>query len=219
MTALFFYLSRNRHCYDKLREEIRTTFGAGEEIRGGPQLSGCRYLHACINETIRISPPIGGTLWRQLAADQQDEKPFVVDGHVIPPGTHVGVNTYSMHHSEEYFPEPFEFKPERWLSTAAPSTGRGGDVAPLLTHKAFAPFSVGARGCAGKPMAYLEIGLVMAKTMWHFDFEMAPGSLGDVGSGEDGAWGGRGRSAEFQLYDIITSRHDGPYLRFTPRVG
>jgi hypothetical protein len=44
MTALFFYLSRYCQCYKILREEINTTFTASHRIRGGKQLSSCRYL-------------------------------------------------------------------------------------------------------------------------------------------------------------------------------
>lgn len=165
-----------------------------------------------------MSPPIGGTLWRQLA-DGEDDKPFVIDGHVIPPGTHVGVNVYAIHHNEEYFPEPFVFKPERWIAgdmlKIGNSTGEDGPF--LAANKAFAPFSLGARSCPGKSMAYLEASLVMARTLWYFDFEKSPGNLGNVGSRRRGVNGGKGGTEEFQLHDMLTSRHDGPYMIFQPR--
>ncbi|KAH8197308.1 hypothetical protein TruAng_008512 [Truncatella angustata] len=217
MASLFFYLSRNQDCYDRLSREIRTTFESSRDIHGGPQLAQCRYLRACIDEALRMSPPIGGTLWRQQA-DQNNEEQLVVDGHVIPKGTHVGVNIYSIHHNEEYFPEPFKFKPERWLhSEDEHASWKAESAASSATQRAFTPFSVGARSCAGKPMAYLESSLLVAKTLWYFDFEKCGGSLDEIGSGREGAHGGRGRTGEFQLYDVITSRHDGPYLRFMPR--
>ncbi|KAH9885670.1 cytochrome P450 [Xylariomycetidae sp. FL2044] len=218
MAALFFYLSRYPKCYDALSSEIRTKFAKGSEIQGGPQLASCRYLRACINEALRMSPPIGGTLWRELAHDQTKE-PLVIDGHIIPPGTQVGVNTYSIHHNEAYFPDPFTFKPERWLSDSdsPPADGQDDDIATTAMYRAFVPFSVGGRSCVGKAMAYLETSLVMAKTLWYFDFEKAPGELGEVGGGHSSLSGGRGRVDEFQMYDVITSRHEGPYLKFTAR--
>ena len=82
---------------------------------------------------------------------------------------------------------------------------------------AFAPFSIGPRGCAGKAMAYLETSLVLAKTMWYFDFETSPGQLGVIGAGKAGAEEGRERLSEFQLYDIFNMAHDGPYLNFRVR--
>ena len=84
-------------------------------------------------------------------------------------------------------------------------------------HAAFTPFSLGTRGCAGKAMAYLEASLVMAKTLWHFDFETAPGEIGRVGAGVPGKKDGRGRVDEFQLYDAFTAAHDGPNLIFRLR--
>jgi hypothetical protein len=158
-----------------------------------------------------MSPPVSGTLWRELYAEEQGRSPFVVDGHVIPPGTQVGVCVYSIHHNKKYFPEPFVFRPERWLVE---------DEATLsLMHSAFTPFSLGGRGCAGKAMAYLETSLVVAKTLWYFDFETAPGKAGQAGSGHGipGKKDGRERMGEFQLYDTFGSKHVGPNLVFHPR--
>jgi cytochrome P450 len=99
-------------------KEIRSTLKTDAEIRSGPELSGCHYLRACIDEALRIAPPIPGTLWREL--EPTDDRPLVVDGQVIPRGTQVGVNTYSIHHNEEYFQDPYAFNPERWLSSETP---------------------------------------------------------------------------------------------------
>ncbi|KAI1127878.1 cytochrome P450 [Nemania abortiva] len=204
MAALFFYLSRNPTPYKKLAAEIRNTFKHYEDIRGGQQLTSCRYLRACIDEALRISPPVAGTMWRETT------EPVAIDRHVIPAGIQVGVNSYSLHHNKDYFPRPFEFDPDRWLVN---------DEATLsLMNSAFLPFSLGPRGCAGKSMAYLEIGLMLAKTIWLFDFEIAPGGLGTVGEGVPGSSGERERPNEFQLYDTFGSRHDGPNLIFRLRL-
>ncbi|KAI1499232.1 cytochrome P450 [Biscogniauxia marginata] len=209
MSALFFYLSRDPERYCKLADEIRATFSSGGDIHGGPKLSGCQYLRACIDEALRISPPVNGTLWRELAADDDGSRPFIVDGHVIPKGTQVGVNIYTLHHNPEYFPNPYIFKPERWLE--------GDEDEKKRMRDAFAPFQIGYRGCAGKPMAYLEMSLVFAKVLWYFDFESASGELGQVGSGKIGDKMGRHRPGEYQMYDIFASHHYGPNLVFQPR--
>ncbi|KAI9150349.1 benzoate 4-monooxygenase cytochrome p450 [Paramyrothecium foliicola] len=62
MTSVFFYLSRNPVCYQKLAEEICSSFQSSEEIVSGQKLSGCRYLRASIDEALRVSPPVSGTL-------------------------------------------------------------------------------------------------------------------------------------------------------------
>lgn len=86
-------------------------------------------------------------------------------------------------------------------------------------RRAIAPFALGDRGCAGKAMAYLEVSLMIAKTLWYFDFKKAPGEAGGLGGGRSGsASDGRGREEEFRLYDVVTADHDGPLLAFTPRA-
>lgn len=209
MSAVLFYLSRYPDCYKKLAAEIRSAFSSSEDIKGGPKLSGCRYLRACIDEALRMSPPVSGTLWRQLAADADPSQPLLIDGHVVPPGTHFGVNFYSIHHDEHYFPDSYTYKPERWLEADEATLSR--------MNKAFAAFSIGPRGCAGKPMAYLEASLVVAKLLWYFDFGIAPGEDGKTGEGTPGASFGRHRPKEFQLWDIFSSTQQGPKLVFTPR--
>ncbi|KAI1110017.1 cytochrome P450 [Nemania sp. NC0429] len=203
--ALFFYLARNPRCYRRLAEEIRATFGTAAEIRHGNQLASCSYLRACFDEALRMSPPTAGTLWRQEAVNRGDEKePLVVDGHIIPPGTQIGVNTYALHHNELYFPRPFTYLPERWLPDCPEYQ--------TTNRHAFAAFSVGPRGCAGKAMAYLEASLVIAKTLWYFDFEeVADGAKGDsrLNTAEE--------ENEYKLNDIVVSTHNGPWLRFLPR--
>ncbi|KAI1744957.1 cytochrome P450 [Xylaria scruposa] len=212
LSATLFYLSRNPKCYEKLCAEIRSTFASGQDIKTGPQLAGCRYLRACLDEGMRMSPPVPGTLWRMQ--DPSDEQPLVIDGHVIPRGTLMGVSTYAIHHNEEYFPDSFAFKPERWLATGTSSEE---EAASKRMHDAFAVFSTGSRSCAGKALAYMESSLVLAKTLWYFDFESVPGELGDVGGGKLGGPPGRSRPDEYQLGDIFTASHDGPYLVFRAR--
>ncbi|KAI1084876.1 cytochrome P450 [Whalleya microplaca] len=175
LAAIFFYLSQNDQCYNTLANEIRSSFTSGNQVCGSA-LTGCQYLRACIDEALRIEA-------------YPSDQPFTVDGHVVPHGTIVGVNIYSIHYNEGYFPDPFTFRPERWLDDAK------------TMRDAFAPFSLGPRGCAGKAMEYLEISLVVAKIMWYFDFR-------SVGSEHAGV---------FELLDNFTSSHDGPHLEFQQR--
>lgn len=106
---------------------------------------------------------------------------------------------------QDYFPDPFAYKPERWLE---PNGEEGAPGSRKTMNDAFVPFSNGQRGCAGKPMAYLETNLAIAKALWYFDFQPAPGELGDVGLSDKG---------EFRLHGVFVSTHDGPWLTFSPR--
>ena len=60
-------------------------------------------------------------------------------GFTVPVGANVTVQIYALHHNEEYFPEPYAFKPERFHVDQ--TVGR---------HAfAFVPFSAGPRNCIG----------------------------------------------------------------------
>lgn len=147
-----------------------------------------------------MTPPLPGTLWRE-GLSQPNTGPLIVDGQVIPEGVQVGVNTYAILHNGEYFAEPFVFKPERWLEGAEPGAAN---------REAFVPFSLGSRGCLGKSMAYLEASITVAKMLWNFDFEEAPGIPAKR------SWGGSKSRArhpnEFPVQDSFAAVHDGPYL-------
>lgn len=213
LTAVFFYLSRHPAAYARLASEIRTTFPDTQAIKGGPLLASCTYLRAVIDESLRLSVPTTSMPWREEdpapPAAGAPADPLVVDGHFIPPGTMVVVSTYCLMHNPAYFPDPYAFKPERWLDQAG-----GGKT----LRQAFVPFGMGEAMCLGKGMAYLETSLVVAKTLWSFDFARALGEAGRLGGGGPGARDrARAREDEFQLYDGIVSDHDGPNLVFTAR--
>ncbi|KAI1811393.1 cytochrome P450 [Poronia punctata] len=209
-----FHLSCHRDVYTRLATEIRGTFSSSDEIEAGPKLASCTYLRAVTNESLRLSTPAPSPLWRELEVHQG---PFVVDGHVIPPGTEVGVHLWAIMHNPEYFEDPFAFVPERWLSV----DGKADDAqekreAQAKMRRAHVAFGLGDRGCAGKNMAYLEMSLVIAKIFWYFDFERASGDAGKLGCGEGGKdpWDA---VDQFQVYGVLGADHDGPNLVFKPR--
>ncbi|KAK7705777.1 hypothetical protein SLS63_014071 [Diaporthe eres] len=206
ITAALFYLSRNPEVYERLASEIRNHFSSAKDIKQGPQLSACSYLRAVIDESLRLST---GTIsnWRvqdpsSVAAGEQ----LVVDGHVIPPGTEVAINAYSFMRNPDYYPDPFAFRPERWLAEDGETLRGSSDI----VRRAFVPFSIGSRSCAGQAMAYLELNLAIARTMWYFDFEKAPGEAGKLGEVP-------GQPLVFKLEDSTIVGHHGPNLVFKPR--
>ncbi|KAF3024989.1 hypothetical protein E8E14_013965 [Neopestalotiopsis sp. 37M] len=211
ISAIFFYLSRHQDVYRRLAAEVRAAFPDSASIKSGPELSGCTYLRAVIDESLRMAPSTTVTAWREEdRKSKSNEPPFVVDGHVIPRGTYVGVNSYCLMHNEEYFPEPWAFRPERWLA------GEEGSDSMATMRSAFIPFAVGSASCLGKSMAYMEMSLVMAKTLWYFDFQKAAGKAGQLGGGDPQS-SSRPRVDEFQLYDALIADHHGPSLVFSPR--
>lgn len=154
-----------------------------------------------------MSPPISGTLWREVCAGGS-----VIDNQYVPAGYDVGVNLYAVHHNEDFFPDSFTFRPERWI-TSPDNPEKDVERA----RGAFSPFSLGTRACAGRNMAYTELSDTIARTLWYSDFRRPEGPLGLVGAGVKGSKEGRNRVEEFQLMDHLTCSHDGPFLEFRAR--
>lgn len=195
LAGLFYYLSRpiNAAAYRRCVQEVRTAFRSMDEIRaGGAVAAACPYLRACIEETLRMSPPTGSALWREVMTGGTS-----IDGHFIPAGCDVGVGIYAIHHNAALFPEPFEFRPERFLSG-----GENAGIELLNSRRGFMPFSIGTRGCIGKGLAMTEIMLTMACIMRVSDFRCTGNEGSEVMEGE------------YKLWDHITGAKEGPWLQF-----
>ncbi|KAJ5734190.1 hypothetical protein N7493_002976 [Penicillium malachiteum] len=210
-TATLFYLLHNEESYLRARTEVDNAFARHsnsdvEVIRMGLALESCSFLLACITEAMRLSPPVGGLLPREVLAGG-----LKVDGgrYYVPAGTDVGVPAYALHHTEEYWPDAHEFRPERWLNCA-----------PAENNSAYVPFGAGRTGCVGKYLAYQEMGIILARLLWLFDMRTESGKhLNEVNSDKkrsESSWG-RQRKEEFQTRDVFTSTHEGPAIQFRKR--
>ena len=207
LTTTIFYLLHYPEALSTLQQEIRAQFEDVEDIRIGPALTSCRFLFACFDEAMRLSPAIGSVLPREILPGG-----LTVDREHFPAGIDIGVPGYSIHHHEAYYPDPFSFKPERWL---LPDNGNP-SPALLLARSAFCPFGVGRTGCVGKYLAYQEMAIALARMLCLFDMRLAPGST--LGEGHVRLGKNRMRKDEFQLYDKFVSTHDGPLVQFKPRI-
>lgn len=205
MASTFFYLLHYPASLAKLNTEIRSSFSSMEEICLGSRLSSCHYMRAVIDEAMRLSPSVGGILPREVLPGG-----LQFDGHAFPAGTIMGTPHYAIHHNEVYYPDPFTFKPSRWLteSDEDPTTTDSLEIA----RSAFCPFSIGPRSCAAKALAYAEMELLLARVVWLFDIRLKEQST--VGEGRLGMGYGRTRRNEFQLYDKFVSQTDGPLIEF-----
>lgn len=208
MSGTFFYLAHNPKVLEKLCKEIRATFSDVEEIVTSPKLSGCTYLKACIDETMRMTPPVAGALPRQVLPGGME-----IDGKQIPAGVDVGVPIYAIHHNANYFPQPFDYIPERWLADA--STNPMHNSLPAA-QSAFNPFSIGPRGCIGKGLAYVELTVTIARVLYLYDLRLAPGT--NLGAGAKDLEVGRTRATEYQIQDVFASKKDGPMVQFRARM-
>lgn len=213
LSALLFYLCQNPRVMTILTTQLRATFNDVDEIVSGPELSTQSYLRACIDETLRMTPPIPGILTRKVLPGGTR-----VDGMELPPGSVVGVSAYAMHHNEANYPHSFTYFPERWLedskdSRDAPFAVTAKSVAEAKA--AFCPFSIGSRGCVGKNMAYMELLIGAGRLLWLYDLRFAEGEKTGGGFATSGR--GRERETEYQLKDIFIADREGPVVQFKRR--
>lgn len=158
LAGAIFYLTRTPRVYARLVQEVRTTFQTLDEIRSGAKLWACSYLRACLDEAMRMSPPVPGDLTREVLPGGTD-----VDGMFVPGGTHLGTSRYPLHLNESVFPDPFIYRPERWIVDEKGGVSAA-DVA--RAESAFSPFSSGAQACIGKKLAYLELTITLARLLY-----------------------------------------------------
>lgn len=200
IASTIFYLIYNPAALSTAQNEIRKEFEDIENIRIGPKLSGCNYLRACIREALRLSPPVGGLMPREILPGGLE-----IDGHMFLEGIEVGTPHYAIHHNELYFSDPFAFKPARWL--------KSGDLEERSkAESAFCAFSIGPRNCVGQTMAYHELMLVLSRVLWLYDMRLFEGS--SLGQGGLHLPIGRQRTGEYQLEDSFASRSKGPMVQF-----
>lgn len=163
-----------------------------------------------------MSPPVGSALWREVSNGGAIE----IDGQVVCEGADVGTCIYSIHHHHDYYPDPFVYRPERWLvrKDAEMDSDLQSAHQVALALSAFNPFSLGPRSCVGKGLAMNEMVLAMAMILLEYDFRTVDGPLGRAGEGgPDQAWG-RHRKDEYQLRDFVTGAKYGPVVQFRRRI-
>jgi cytochrome P450 len=190
----------------KLAEEIRSTFYSFDDIVGGPTLFGCKYLKAFIQESLRVAPPVGAELNREVMKGG-----MVVDGEFVPEGANVSVGHYCLSHNRDIFPDPFEFRPERWIVGDKASSAES----VALAESAFCAFSAGPRGCPGKNLAWLEMMIIVAKII--YKFEVRRDFADNLGGGSPGGRPGRRDPDQFQTYDAFVGLRQGPMVQFKRR--
>ena len=111
--------------------------GAWERLRGGDE----DYLDAVVKETLRLRPVVPAVL-RMLKA------PVSIAGYDLPAGVAVLPNILLVHTREDVYPDPFAFRPERFLEQ------------PAGTYT-WIPFGGGVRRCLGASFAIFEMKAVL----------------------------------------------------------
>ncbi|KAE8454613.1 hypothetical protein EG329_000236 [Mollisiaceae sp. DMI_Dod_QoI] len=157
LAGVTYYLGHNKAALSRLQHEVRSRFANLSEINS-KALMDCEYLHAVVEEGLRIYPPAGAGHLSRIVPKGGCE----IEGEWIPEGTRVSVHQWSVLRDPLNFWNPSAFIPERWMKNEP--EGQGGDR--LETSL---PFSYGPRGCLGRNLAYLEMRMVLAKMFWQYD--------------------------------------------------
>lgn len=109
------------------------------------------YLDATVSETLRIRPVID-------AAERTLTKPRTIAGWDLPAGIRVYPNIAAVHHRDDLYPQPSEFRPERFLNGEAKSY-------------TWLPFGGGIRRCIGAALAQAEMAEVIRTVVTSVDLE------------------------------------------------
>lgn len=129
-------LARTPRVLDELIAE-RDAPGAGED-----------YLDAVVKETLRLRPVIPAVV-RKL------REPMEFGGWELPAGVHIAPSIYLLHRRGDIYPDPLEFRPERFLGDDTPGTYE------------WIPFGGGVRRCLGASFAMFEMKAVLRAALRH----------------------------------------------------
>ncbi|HVR05703.1 MAG TPA: cytochrome P450 [Solirubrobacteraceae bacterium] len=136
-------LLRTPPAYERLREAVRS----GEDAE--------EVVEATILEGMR-SRPVIPSVGRRVAV------PWRLGNYAVPAGTPVVMSILLVHHREDLYPEPFAFRPERWLGHKG---GRGSRTYEWI------PFGGGTRRCLGAALAMAEQRVVLEAMARRLDLE------------------------------------------------
>lgn len=109
------------------------------------------YLDAVVTETLRLRPVID-------AAERTLTKPRTIGGWELPAGIRVYPAIAVVHLREDLYPQPHEFRPERFIDEEA-------------TSYSWLPFGGGIRRCVGAALAQAEVAEVIRTVVSRVELE------------------------------------------------
>ncbi|XP_047998832.1 cytochrome P450 6a2-like [Leguminivora glycinivorella] len=125
----------------RCQEEIDSVLARHDNKVSYEALKEMKFLHMCFSEAMRIFPSIG-FLQRMCV------KPYTIPGTdiTVDPGVNVIVPVKALHLDPQYFPDPEEFRPERFHP----------DNVSAINKYTYLPFGTGPRACIGERLGYMQ---------------------------------------------------------------
>ncbi|KZS91063.1 cytochrome P450, partial [Sistotremastrum niveocremeum HHB9708] len=171
-TVYAFYLAMTLHPEIQRRAQAEL-----DRVLGGRRLPNLHdrqagalpYIDALVKELTRWAPVLPAGIPHVLR--QEDE----YRGWRIPKGTYVIANLWTISRDETIYPNPIEFRPERFLTKE-----HGGDCAtqddiPMDPSKI--NFGYGKRGCPGRHLAELGVWLSVAMSLAVYNINVIDGHI------------------------------------------
>ncbi len=150
----FYLIATHPEVYKKLKQEVKDVVGDGEITF--QHLQQLKYSKACLNEAMRLYPPIW-IIGRRALEDT------MVGDYLIKKDTDILISPFIVHHDAAYWKNPEVFSPERWETEEVKD----------MDKFAYFPFAAGPRMCIGNNFALLEADIIITKIIQNFDFEYA----------------------------------------------
>ncbi|OWK35133.1 cytochrome P450 [Fimbriiglobus ruber] len=146
-------LARHPKVEEKLVDEWKTVLnGRTPTVE---DLTRLPYTDAVVTEAMRVYPPV-------YLIGRQATKDLELGGYRVPKGLTVFMAQWVSHRDPRYFPDPEEFRPERWLD----------GLASRLPRYAYYPFGGGPRVCIGNTFALMEAVIILAAVGQRFRFTL-----------------------------------------------
>ncbi|NEP43370.1 MAG: cytochrome P450, partial [Okeania sp. SIO2H7] len=149
LTWAFYWIHKHPEVQEKLLQELDSLSDNAQPM----DIFRLPYLSAVCNETLRISPVLMVSLPRMALSTVE------IMGYQFPPDIGFYVHIYLVHRREDLYPEPKQFKPERFLER---------QFSPFE----FLPFGGGDRRCIGAALAQFEMKLVLATILSAVELEL-----------------------------------------------
>ncbi|KAF9260620.1 cytochrome P450 [Marasmius fiardii PR-910] len=160
-----YHILNNPKVYTTLREELDEAWSTSSIPPTYEALEKLPYLTAVIKESLCMSIGVVSAIPRLVEREGSS-----VLGIPIPVGTVVSCSSYFVHMNPHVFPNPTEFRPERWLN------GPDSDVA----EKYLVAFSKGPRMCIGINLAWCELYLIFGNVFRKFNMKVHNTTVKDL---------------------------------------
>nr|KJB63786.1 hypothetical protein B456_010G015900 [Gossypium raimondii] len=152
-----YQLAKDTIRQDRLYHELQKVCGSNKVKE--ENFSQIRYLDAVFHETLRKHSPAPLVPLRYVHEDTQ------IGGHHIPAGSEIAVNIYGCNMDKNYWENPEEWNPERFLDEK---------YDPLDLQKTMA-FGAGKRACAGSLQAMLLACGAIGRLVQEFEWQLKDG--------------------------------------------